>query len=52
MSSSGAGMTHGCRLCPGGAASTIVDCTGDVPRILREGCIPAAAVASAAAAGA
>lgn len=39
-------------LCPGGAASTIVDCTGGSPRILREGCIPAAAVAFAASAGA
>lgn len=27
--------------CPGGLASTIVDCTQPVPRVLREGCIPA-----------
>ena len=29
----------------GGPASTVVDCTGDAPRILREGAVPAARVA-------
>lgn len=30
--------------CPGGAASTIVDCTGQLPRVVREGRIPASMV--------
>ncbi|MCK7482280.1 MAG: Sua5/YciO/YrdC/YwlC family protein [Candidatus Moduliflexus flocculans] len=29
---------------PGGLPSTIVDITGESPRILREGAIPAAAI--------
>ena len=30
--------------CPGQMASIIVDCTGDIPRILREGPIPASVI--------
>ncbi len=35
---------------PGGRASTVVDCTGDTVRILREGAIPAAEIENALAA--
>ncbi|MGN0073230.1 MAG: L-threonylcarbamoyladenylate synthase [Coriobacteriales bacterium] len=34
--------------CPGGLASTIVDCTTPLPRILREGAVPAQAVLAVA----
>ncbi len=33
--------------CPGGMASTVVDCTASPPRVLREGPIGAAAIAAA-----
>jgi L-threonylcarbamoyladenylate synthase len=34
--------------CPGGVESTVVDCTVDPPRVLREGAVPAERVAAAA----
>jgi L-threonylcarbamoyladenylate synthase len=33
--------------CPGGVESTVVDCTVDPPRVLREGAVPAERVAAA-----
>jgi len=33
--------------CPGGVESTVVDCTVDPPRVLREGAVPAERVATA-----
>jgi len=33
--------------CPGGVESTVVDCTVDPPRVLREGAVPAGRVAAA-----
>jgi L-threonylcarbamoyladenylate synthase len=33
--------------CPGGVSSTIIDCSGDTPRILRHGAIPEADVFTA-----
>ena len=32
--------------CPGGVESTVVDCTVDPPRVLREGAVPAARIAA------
>jgi L-threonylcarbamoyladenylate synthase len=32
--------------CPGGVESTVVDCTADPPRVLREGAVPAERVAA------
>ena len=34
--------------CPGGLSSTIVDCTGPLPRVLREGCVAAQVVLAVA----
>jgi L-threonylcarbamoyladenylate synthase len=33
--------------CPGGVESTVVDCTVDPPRVLREGAVPAEQIAAA-----
>jgi len=35
-----------CGPCPGGVESTVVDCTADPPRVLREGAVPAERVAA------
>jgi len=33
--------------CPGGVGSTVVDCTVDPPRVMREGAVPAAMIEAA-----